>query len=302
MSTAPKVTDDLETQPSPPASPDVTEPTAPSAGAEPSETKLDESAGDGDKSPTKLERRMHELTKRARLAEARAETLESLLLKQGGAPADKSAPGPTADEPKPKPKPEDFETTELYLDARDEWVREDTLRATREDRQKAEKEQAQQAEQAEIYDGFQERIEAAKEKNPDFGKVTAAAMKAMQELQSEQHALGNVNAVRAIAAIAHTLPLLDAGEQVLFYLGQHPDELEALSELHPTRVVAALGRIEERLAIENKGDEENPSPQPRLPKPPTPIRTTSKTDDGSLRDELPMKEWQERFRKKMEKK
>lgn len=200
-----------------------------------------------------------------------------------------------------KPNLADFETTEAYLDARDEWVREEARRVAREENQKAEQQREQRSEQEILADEWAERETAVKEKFPDYAELADAAYSAVETHLQSAIASGNQAVRAAMGAIAHTLPLLDRGPEVMYYLGQHPEEIEAMSKLHPTRVVAALGRIEARLATDNGGGDQKP-PMPRAPKPVTPVRKASKTEDGELRDDLSPEEWRRRYAKKMERK
>jgi hypothetical protein len=280
-----------EPKPSPPATPVVTEEPQPSAGAE-VETQPEPSA-EGGKPPEKggVQRRIDELTKARRLAEAEAEFWRQKAL--GTAPGDKS-PTTAADKPKAKPNPADFETTEAYLEARDAWVLEeaDRRRDAKLQEELSRRDQAyeQRSEQEILSAEWADREEATKEKNPDYEEVTAQAMDALQSSKGP-----------AVAAIAHAVQYSEMGPQVLYYLGQHPEEIGKLAGLHPTQAVIALGRIEARLAAETEGGDKAP-PQTRAPKPPTPVRKVAPHDDGELRDDLSPEEWRARFLKKREKK
>lgn len=262
-----------------------TEQAAASAAAETTETQTDQ------KPPEKggVQRRIDELTKARRLAEAEAEFWKAKVT--GAAPAKEVV----ADKPKPKPVPGDFETTEAYLDARDEWVREDTLRVAREEFHKTLQEEGQkrerQSEQEILADEWGEKESAVEKEHPDYADVTAAAFEAIDSSKGP-----------AKAALAHAIQYSEAGPEILYYLGQHPEEVQRLAGLHPTQAVIALGRIEARLAGDNPGGEKTNPPQTRAPKPPTPIKKASAADDGELRDDLSPEVWRSRFLKKLEKK
>jgi len=262
-----------------------TEQDAASAAAE-SETQPDKPEGEGGEPPKKggVQRRIDELTRGRRLAEAETEFWKSKALSSDGKQPSRESPpaSPT------KPNPSDFETTEAYLDARDEWVKRDTLRGVEERIQKSEQARTQQSEAEILSAEWGERESTTQEKHADYEAVTAQAMESFQESKGP-----------GTNSIAHAIQYSEAGPEILYYLGQHPEEARRLFTLHPTQAVIAVGRIEERLALETTGGEAQP-PQPRVPKPPTPIRKVAPRDDGDLRDDLSPEEWRKRYLKKME--
>lgn len=229
------------------------------------------------------------------LADLRADRrlLRELLADRGKGTEEKKPPA--TPQARPKPVPGDFETTEAYLDARDEWVREDTLRVAREEFHKTLQEEGQkrerQSEQEILADEWGEKESAVEKEHPDYADVTAAAFEAIDSSKGP-----------AKAALAHAIQYSEAGPEILYYLGQHPEEVQRLAGLHPTQAVIALGRIEARLAGDNPGGEKTNPPQTRAPKPPTPIKKASAADDGELRDDLSPEVWRSRFLKKLEKK
>ncbi len=238
-----------EVKPSPAQA--VTEPPQPPAGAEP-ETPPEPSEGKGG-----VQRRIDELTKARRLAEAEAEFWRGKAL---AAPAPLT---PAAEKPKTKPSPADFETTEAYLEARDTWVLAEAARLADEKVQKASQAFEQRSEQEILSTEWSERETAVQEAHPDYEEVTGQAFATLQSLKGP-----------ATAAIAHAVQYSENGPELLYYLGQHPEEAERLSRLHPTQAVIGLGRIEGRLA---GGAAPIPAvvPQTKAPKPPAPIRKSS---------------------------
>ncbi len=241
---------------------------AASAAAEESEREPAKPSGEGEgaeeakKPQGNLQRRMNELTRRAAVAEAKAEYFEKLALGKG----DGKPPADSAEQPKAKPKPEDFETTGEYLDARDAWVKEDARREVREEIQKARQEDERQAEQEVAAEEWESRETAAQEKHADYDEVAADAMNAIAQSKGP-----------GTHALAHALQFSEAGPEVLYHLGQHPEEVKKIAGMSPTAAVIAVGRLEARLAPEKPAGEEEPNPpaQQRAPKPPTPIRKPS---------------------------
>ncbi len=234
-----------------------TEQAAASAAAAQQETPTDQSAEEQAKPPEKggVQRRIDELTKARRLAEAEAEFWRQKAL---GEAASKQ---PAVEKPKNKPNPADFETTEAYLDARDVWVREETLRTTREEIQKTEQERERRTEQEILANDWGEKEASTTEKHPDYEEITATAFETLQSAKGQ-----------AQAAIAHVVQYSEVGPELLYYLGQHPEEVRRIVALHPTQAALALGRIEGRLIQETESGEEKTPLASRAPKPPVPLK------------------------------
>lgn len=238
---------------------------AASAAAGEGEKAQSEKSAEGDeagKPKGNLQRRMNELVRKAAIAEARAEQAERLLLAKG----EPAKPAPATEAPK-KPRAEDFETTDEYLDARDEWVKQEAIRDARAETEKARKADSEKSEQAVQAQEWQEKEAAVQEKHPDYDDVTAQAMSTLRESNTP-----------ACYAVAHALQISEMGPELLYYFGQHPEEVEALADLHPTVAILRVGRIEARLAkeeAEGEPGEKPPPPHTRAPKPPTPIKKVS---------------------------
>jgi len=257
----------VEVQPSPPAEPVETEPSAPPASAEPSETHPD--------APPKVggaQRRIEELTRARRLAELDAEfwKAKALGMKEAEPPA-------TVEKPTVKPNPEDFETTAAYLDARDEWVREEARRIAREEHQRARAQDDEEAEAAERQEAWLAKQDETTKAHPDYAEKTAVVINTLAKFAPDGKIIRNNGP--AAYAIAHALQVSEQGPELYYYLGEHPDELRELMDLYPTKAVIRLGAIEARLALaEPGGKEEDKPPMTKAPKPPTPIRKTSSTE------------------------
>jgi hypothetical protein len=264
--------DVLEPQPSPAQA--VTEPAAASAAAE-VEAQPEPSAERGG-----VQRRIDELTKARRLAEAESEFWRTKAL---AAPTPAAA---SADKLKAKPSAADFETTEAYLDARDTWVLTEASRLADEKVQKASQAYEQRSEQEILTGEWTERESAVQETHPDYEAVTAQAMDSLQSSKGP-----------ATAAIAHAVQYSESGPELLYYLGQHPEEVERLSRLHPTQAVIGLGRIEGRLVDGvAPGRPVAAPPQTKAPRPPAPIRKSSGAtavdpNDPTDADRMSTEEW-----------
>jgi hypothetical protein len=227
-----------------------------------------------------VQRRIDELTKARRLAEAEAEFWRTKAL---------AAPTPTAaqvEKPKAKPSAADFETTEAYLDARDQWILEQAERRADEKVQKASQAFEARSEQEVLTTEWSERETAVQEAHPDYEQVTSQAMDSLQSFKGP-----------ATAAIAHAVQYSETGPELLYYLGQHPEEVDRLSRLHPTQAVIAMGRIEGRLVDGvAPGRPAAVPPQTKAPRPPAPIRktasaTTADPNDPADADRMTPEEW-----------
>lgn len=259
----------------------ATEQAAASAVAE-TETKPDPSA-DG-KLPEKggVQKRIDELTKARRLAEAEVEFWKSKAIGKNGTEQ------PVVETPKAKPKPADFDTTESYLDARDAWVKDETMRNVEETFKKHEQASEQRSEAEILAAEWTDAEDSTKEKHADYEAMTANAMDALKSSEGP-----------AKAVIAKAVQDSENGPEILYYLGQHPEEVESIAALSPKRAYFAVAGIAARLATETSGGETKP-PETRAPKPPTPIRRVAPAEDGELRDDLSPETWKKRFLKKME--
>ena len=214
----------------------------------------EEQAAEQEKRKGGVQRRINELVRKAATAEARAEYFEKVAL--GKAAETK----PATDEAKPMPEAADFETTEEFLRATATWSKEEAkreVRAEMEEKTKADSQKSEQDTQAQVW---QEKESATQEKHADYEDVTAAAMETFRQLNTQ-----------ACHAVAHAIQVSDAGPELLYHFGEHREELEALSKLHPTAAIMALGKIEGRLAGDN-GTGPVLVPQPRASKPPTPVK------------------------------
>ncbi len=264
----------------PAESPTETETPAAPAAAEPSETK-EEQPAQPPKKEGGVQRRIDELTKKAHLANAEAEFWRQKAL--GEKPAEA-----VPEKPKAKPNAADFQTTEAYLDARDEWVREETLRAARAEfdkkLQENETQREQRTEEGVLAEEWHERETAITAEHTDYGDVTAAAIETLRTAKGP-----------AQTAIAHAVQYSEKGPELLYFLGQNPEEVSRLAAMHPTQAVLALGKLETRFATQKPGEETTP-PTTKAPKPPTPIRKTSggveaDPDDPASDKTLTDEEW-----------
>jgi len=181
-----------------------------------------------------LTREKHEALRKAADLEARVATLEG-----------KPAEGKGKEDTTNKPKASDFENYDDYIVALGEWSAAKTLEA----REKASKESHAKETRTEAEISFQGRIETFKAEHEDFD-----ALVFKPDLKISQ------TMVESIMDSEHAA-------EVLYYLGQHPDEAARIFPLSATAAARELGRIEERLG------KNEPAPRKKVvSKAPEPIR------------------------------
>lgn len=187
------------------------------------ETGKDETPAEKETWPQKQSRyakRITELTRDREMALRKAADLEAEVAALKGKPKEDGAV-PKGE----RPKAENFETYDDYIVALGEWSAARTI----EERTKksAKKEEADTRSETEIR--FQAQIETAKSEIEDFEKVVFdPKLPISQDMMS-------------------VLKESDRGAEVLYYLGQHPEEAGRIYPLSPIGAAKELGRIEERL-------------------------------------------------------
>lgn len=186
----------------------------------------------------RIQKRFDQLTREKYELMARIEALERRLA-QGG---DHSQPA--GEPPAGPPRQEDFESYEDYVEARAIWKMEQKL-AEREQRM-AEREAQQQAQ--ETMRRWSARVEAARSKYEDFDEA----------LDTD---------VKITPAIQQALMESEAGAEIAYYLGKHPEEAARIAALTPVAAIREIGKIEAKLTS-------SPSEQkPKVSNAPPPART-----------------------------
>jgi len=160
---------------------------------------------------------------------------------------DKTAPPPVT-ETKPaelkapvKPKSDDFKTWEEYEAAKDKYVEDlsdyKVKVAIQEDRaQRAEeaKKQQQEAEGKTVAEKWNKQVEAAGKKHSDWDDLVGP----IKDLVGKDP---------RFAAGASFLLDSEVGAEILYHLGNNPDQAAEIAAMSPIRQVAALARIEDSL-------------------------------------------------------
>ena len=178
-----------------------------------------------------------------------------------GSPAPKTAASAPAEG---EPKLEDFETLEAYNVALVRYVYAEIER----ERQAAEvKRQAHETEQK-IQTEWKSRERAAAKLHDDYDDV-----------------IDNVKPPEGPGVMAARQAMLEdeAGPEILYYLGKHPDELERIAALSPVSAVREIGKI--AAAVARPPAPENGKPKiTGAPKPPPPSGRPSKTTTDDIND------------------
>lgn len=206
------------------------------------------------------DRRWHEVTRENADLKARLDALEK------GRTAEPSPAKPETEKTTVvtgKPKQEDFGTYEEFLEALSEFKADEKYRKNREeDDQRKAREQAEQDHQTRE-SNWTKRLEEGKKKYPDFEAV-------------------NWDDVILSPYMEHELKAHENGADILYYLGQHPDESKEIANASvipnyveikkrdPVEAARLKGRVESLVEIRFAGISK------KLSEPPTPtVKTTT---------------------------
>ena len=240
------------------------------------ETQTEDSDDDlvEDEKPAKLsptQKRINQLLEKARLAEERAIAAEARLTERKEIEAPKPvAPTPIVkDEKAPHPDDKNADGTDKYpLGNFDEAYQEDRFNFRLEKTLEAQKaELAKQAQEQEIRQAqealgreWNEKLEPAKERYPDFQEKGQALLDTFAAIPQEYGEY-----------LTATIMSLDNGPDVLYYLSENIAEANRIVNLGGTKAAIALGRIDAKFEVEDV--EEKPVPRPKVSKAPAPPPT-----------------------------
>lgn len=224
-----------------------------------------------------FQRRIDEVTKARREAEARADRLERMvdrLTQQRGQPPPEplpaQLPAETIQPTRPRPTREQFDFDEdKYVEAVADWKYEQR------EAQMAHK--ARQQEQQKTVQTFQQEFETRKanirkegaEKYPDFNEA----------IDSVPGEIFNEETAFIISMVTEAPP------DVAYHLAKNPAEAERIAKLPPLVKAYELGKLQS--SISNR--------QPRTPKAPPPINPVGGKEPARVKeDDLPIQEWLKR--------
>lgn len=223
-------------------------------------------AVEGETKPKKksgFQRKVNKLNARITAAQLEADYWKREALKNASgtkteAPVDLAKPASKEG----KPKPEDFESHELYLDARDDWNRKEWSRAAKAD---AEKDRVQ-SEWAGKQSTFNERLAAFKAKTPDYDEVDSEITDALMEA--------------GLPGVSPTLQGVfvrsDNGPELAYQLAKDPSEFVRICKLAPMDAVRELGKFEATLALKASASKPETKKITTAPKPIAPVGSSGK--------------------------
>jgi hypothetical protein len=221
----------------------------------------------------------------------RAALEAELALKKALPATDAAAP--------PKPKLADtkadgtprYANYEEWVDAVGEWHADRAKAVTTQSVETLKKEQTQaerdridharavRAEQNAVA-SYESKLDAFRTSTPDFDAVLSAAQEAVQEIVED---LGK-DALHALDT--YTVHDAENGPAIVHYLSQNPDEMRRIAELSIPRQLAALGRLDERLAPASKKPAQRAKPPvSSAPDPITPVGGSPTSSSVPLEDE-----------------
>jgi hypothetical protein len=243
-----------EPPPATAAEPPVT--TEPQSGADVRTESEDE-----DEEPARTGRGSSRTRKIDRLTRENEQLRMQLATAQRPQPA---PPEPPKVEPPGKPKLQDFPTLEAYQEALTDWKIDQREAAKRvEAEQAAAKAAAEKAQTA-----WDSTESAARTAHPDYDDV--------------------VQSVRApegpgVPAMRQAMLEDDAGGEILYYLGTHPDELRRIAAMQPVAAVKEIGKL--AAAVVKPPDPGNAKQRvvSSAPKPPAPL---SHPAAGAIRKDI----------------
>lgn len=218
------------------------------------------------KPKTRTEKRIEQLLEKARLAEERAAALEAKLNERKEPETPKPVPT-KSDDKAPRPDDKNEDGTDKYpLGQFDEAFQEDRFNYMMEkslaEQKAALEQQARETEvqraQETLVNAWNDKLEPARERYPDFQEKGEELLDTFSGLPQEYGEY-----------LTATIMGMDYGPDVLYFLSNNLNEAQRIVKLGPQGATIALGRIEAQFAL-NDDQEEKPKPRPKVSKAPVP--------------------------------
>ncbi len=273
---------DTGAEPVEPDEPQQGEPSAPEDEAQDQEGQHEdedqEGEGEGEKKPepNPVQKRINEITRARREAEARAASLEKLVLNlaQGQQPGAQTSPqaAPEQQEEQP-PKESDFQDYAAFQRAQLLYEARQTIRAEMRSANERAQAGSQQAEQARQQQESQQRavsmIESGRAAFEDFDDVVMAP------------------GVRISPAMMDAMSLdAKTGSSVAYYLGNAPEEAARIFALQPVQQIMEIGRLAEKISASANKNKITKAPPPAKP---VGGRSKAVVDESKLSDDAWMR-------------
>lgn len=218
----------------------------------------------------KLAERFSELTGKARQAEERAQAAERRAeeaerkAKELEAKANPKPVEKIDDEIGPEPKATDY--TDAFEYAKDfaKWSTDKALK----DRDAQEAAKVKEQEREKVVSEWSKRVEATKEDFPDYDAMLASSEVGVSD------------------AVKDALIESELGPRILYEFASNPDIVEKLNKMKIMDQLKEIGKLEIRLAKEEKKEETKPEPVREVKKAPAPIVPArgTKTADNPVND------------------
>jgi hypothetical protein len=128
-----------------------------------------------------------------------------------------------------KPKPEQFTTTEEYVEALTAYKADEIFRTSTQESESQRREAEQRQRHQSVVSSYQERVEQAMDKYPDFEDVAYSP---------------DVPITNAMAA---TIQESEKGPDIAYFLGKNPAEAQRIAKLSPFLQAKELGKLEAKL-------------------------------------------------------
>lgn len=146
-----------------------------------------------------------------------------------------------------KPKPDQFQTTEDYVEALAAFKADEIYRTRSQESENQRREQAQRQHHQSVVSTYQQRVEAAQDKYPDFEDVA----------YSDEVPITN--------AMAATIQESEMGPDIAYYLGKNVAEAQRIAKLSPFLQAKELGKLEAKIASAPEPVKTSSAPPPINP-------------------------------------
>jgi len=171
------------------------------------------------------------------------------------------------------PKRDDFESYEDYIRADAQFTARQEAKKTLEAEREAQNRQKEEESERSLYAQYEARKEAARDKYEDFDDVVYSTD-------------APVTPVMARALIES-----DLGADVMYYLGNHPEEAERISKLTQVRQLTEIGKLELKI--------NEPIKPSAAPEPIKPVKPNAANDNPDPNDKDDDAAWLAKRRKQV---
>lgn len=209
------------------------------------------------KDETKIEKRIGELTKKWRTAERERDFLKTKKkeLEEELTKLKSKVPDST------RPNREDFDDDEAFLEALTDWKVDVKLNAVKGKERETQEESEEKTGVDEVYETMDQMVLTGREKYEDFDAVAMAKDLVVTPAMTEIILESEISA------------------DIMYYLGQNPDEAADIAKLTPMKIAKKLAEIEKELEKGEESEEEEEEETLPLPKPPVKKKKLTKTPE-----------------------